>query len=48
MYLRATLELNGKKIKTTPFVESLGFDLNLSKDFDDKEAYRNYLEEKYK
>ena len=37
-----------KQIKITPFIESLGVDLNLSLDFDEREAYRKYLEEKYK
>ncbi len=35
-------------IKVTAFVESLGVDLNLPSDFDDKKAYQNYLGEKYK
>ena len=33
-------------IKTTPFVERLGVDLDLPADFDEKVAYRNYLSEK--
>ena len=35
-------------IKVTAFVESLGVDLNLPSDFDDKKAYQDYLWEKYK
>ena len=34
--------------KITPFVKQLGADLNLPADFDEKEAYRKHLEEKYK
>lgn len=34
-------------IKTTPFVERLGVDLDLPADFDEKAAYRNYLSEKH-
>lgn len=39
---------NAKRGKVTPFVERLGVDLELPSDFDEKAAYRNYLEEKYK
>ncbi len=35
------------EIKTTPFVERLGVDLDLPADFDEKKAYRNYLSEKH-
>ena len=35
------------KEQVTPFVESLGIDLHLPADFDEKEAYRKHLEEKY-
>ena len=35
------------KEQVTPFVESLGTDLHLPADFDEKEAYRKHLEEKY-
>ena len=31
----------------TTFVESLGTDLHLPADFDEKEAYRKHVEEKY-
>ena len=34
-------------VRITPFVKQLGIDLNLPADFDEKEAYRKYLEEKY-
>lgn len=36
-----------KEIKISPFIERLGVDLNLPVDFDEKEAYRKHLEEKY-
>lgn len=36
-----------KEIKISPFIERLGVDLNLPADFDEKEAYRKHLEEKY-
>lgn len=32
----------------SPFVRSLGTDINLPKDFDEKEAYREFVTEKYK
>lgn len=35
-------------VPITPFVNRLGIDLNLPADFDEKEAYRKYLEDKYK
>lgn len=35
------------EIKITPFVARLGTDLGLPPDFDEKEAYRKHLEEKY-
>lgn len=35
-------------VPITPFVNQLGIDLNLPADFDEKEAYRKYLEDKYK
>ena len=39
----------GKRtVRVTPFVEQLGVDLDLPADFDEKEAYRRHLEEKYK
>ena len=43
-------QMNKKKPEeqVTPFVESLGTDLHLSADFDEKEAYRKHLEEKYR
>lgn len=31
----------------SPFVRSLGADINLPKDFDEKKAYREYITEKY-
>lgn len=37
-----------KKVKVTSFVAQLGTDLNLPADFDEREAYRNHLEEKYR
>ncbi len=36
-----------KKVKVTSFVSQLGVDLNLPADFDEREAYRKHLEEKY-
>lgn len=43
-------QMNKKEPKeqVTPFVESLGIDLQLPADFDEKEAYRKHLEEKYR
>lgn len=38
---------SAEKIKVTPFIERLGVDLNLPADFNEKEAYRKHLEEKY-
>jgi hypothetical protein len=38
----------GKKISITPLVESLSGVMNLPADFDYKNEYRDYLEEKYK
>ena len=39
----------GKRtVRVTPFVEQLGVDLDMPADFDEKEAYRRHLEEKYK
>lgn len=38
---------NNGEIKITPYVAKLGTDLGLPSDFDEKEAYRNHLEEKY-
>lgn len=35
-------------VKITPFIERLGTNLDLSADFNEREAYRNHLEEKYK
>ena len=35
-------------VPITPSVNQLGVDLNLPADFDEKEAYRKYLEDKYK
>lgn len=35
-------------VKITPFVERLGANLDLPTDFDEREAYRRHLEEKYK
>lgn len=35
------------EIKITSFVAKLGTDLGLPADFDEKEAYRKHLEEKY-
>ena len=34
--------------KVTSFVERLGVDLDLPENFDEKEAYRKHLKEKYK
>lgn len=39
---------NKQAVKITPFVKQLGVDLNLPADFDEKEAYRKHLEEKYR
>ena len=39
---------NKQAVKITPFVKRLGVDLNLPADFDEKEAYRKHLEEKYR
>lgn len=36
-----------KKVKVTSFVSQLGVDLNLPPDFDEREAYRKHLDEKY-
>ena len=36
-----------KEMKVTPFVERLGIDLDLPTDFNEKEAYRTHLEDKY-
>ncbi len=33
--------------KITPYVRRLGVDLDLPADFDEREAYREYLEEKH-
>jgi hypothetical protein len=37
-----------KKISITPLVESLSGVINLPADFDYRQGYRDYLEEKYK
>lgn len=37
-----------KKETVTSFVAQLGTDLNLPADFDEREAYRKHLEEKYR
>ncbi len=50
-FIRRYVEQMGKgnePAKVTPFVKQLGVDLDLPADFDEKEAYRNYLEEKYR
>jgi len=36
-----------KIIRVTPFIERLGVELDLPAHFDEKEAYRKHLEEKY-
>lgn len=50
-FIRRYIEQTKKGRQTarvTPFVEQLGIDLDLPADFDEKEAYRRHLEEKYK
>lgn len=50
-FIRRYIEQTKKGKRTvgvTPFVEQLGVDLDLPADFDEKEAYRRHLEEKYK
>lgn len=37
-----------RKIRVTPFVESLGVDCNLPSDYDEKNAYREHLSKKYR
>ena len=44
----ATLTERGKSTKITPLVESLSGVISLDKDFDIKDAYADYLIEKYK
>ena len=44
----ATLIKRGKSTKITPLVESLSGVISLDKDFDIKDAYADYLIEKYK
>lgn len=39
---------DNKKTSITPLVESLSGVIDLLDDFDHKEAYRNFIEEKYK
>lgn len=46
--LQIDSENGNEPIEITPFVKQLGGDLDLPADFDEKEAYRNYLEEKYR
>ena len=46
-FIRRYIEQMNKKTpkeQVTPFVESLGIDLHLPADFDEKEAYRKHLE----
>lgn len=47
-YLAALTRNRSKKIKITPLVKSLSGVVELPKDFDEKEAYTDYLIEKYK
>lgn len=47
-FLKDSSSKNMEHYKTTPFVERLGVDLDLPSDFNEKEAYRKHLEEKYK
>ena len=51
-YLRALIEKDGIQtegdIEISPFVKSLRTGIKLPPDFDEKKAYRDYLEEKYK
>lgn len=49
-FIRNFVERSAKpqgKSKITPYVSRLGIDLDLPTDFDEREAYRKYLEEKY-
>ncbi|EGG54733.1 conserved domain protein [Paraprevotella xylaniphila YIT 11841] len=49
-FIRNFVERSAKpqgKSKITPYVSRLGIDLDLPADFDEREAYRKYLEEKY-
>lgn len=47
-YLRALTKHNKKGVEITPLVESLSGVITLDKDFDVKDAYTEYLIEKYK
>lgn len=47
-YLAALTRKRSKKIRITPLVKSLSGVVELPKDFDEKEAYTDYLIEKYK
>ena len=49
-FIRNLVEKSAKpqeRLKITPYVSCLGIDLDLPADFDEREAYRKYLEEKY-
>ncbi len=47
-YLHSLTKRNAEKSKITPLVESLIGVITLPQDFDEKEAYSEYLMEKYK
>ena len=47
-YLASLTSRKSKEIEITPLVESLSGVINLDKDFDYKNAYTDYLIEKYK
>ena len=40
-------EKTSESVKITPFIERLGIELDLPTDFDEKDAYRKYLDKKY-
>lgn len=47
-YLTTLTKRRGDSVEITPLVESLSGVISLDKDFDEKDAYTDYLIEKYK